>query len=161
MKIIKLHDALSRIANNSPYYQYKYSNDEVEKDAFLTKKQSRYALLLGAGASVESSIPSANDMINYFASAICKSKIVCRGIFDDTNKNRLEWLRKNGYYDNNEDLYSSLFEKCFEKRYERRDFIEKQVEGKIPSLGYIALAHLLKKQTFDTIITTNFDELIY
>ena len=160
MKTIKLEEALNRIANSSPYYQYKYSSNESKKDEFLIKKQSRYALFLGAGASVESEVLSAEGMIKYFATAICKIG-ECRGIFNDNHENRLEWLRKRGYYKGDDDLYSSLFEKSFPKRYERRDFIEKQVEGKIPSLGYIALAHLLKKQTFDTIITTNFDDLIY
>ena len=56
--------------------------------------------------------------------------------------------------------YSSLFEKKFDLAPQRRRFIEKEVDGKLPSIGYAYLVSLVKHNFFDSIFTTNFDDLV-
>ena len=43
---------------------------------------------------------------------------------------------------------------------QRRAFIEEEVAGKFPSLGYAYLIRLIEKGYFNTVFTTNFDDLL-
>ncbi|PYD08586.1 hypothetical protein DND62_26415 [Pseudomonas syringae pv. pisi] len=56
--------------------------------------------------------------------------------------------------------YSSLFEKKFDLPTQRRRFVEQEVDGKFPSIGYAYLTSLVDENYFNTIFTTNFDDLI-
>jgi tetratricopeptide (TPR) repeat protein len=135
----------NRLNPNSPYYEHEQN------------KRPHFAIFLGAGASVESGIHSANRMIEDFVKRICA--VECPEI--KTDKEKYKWLKDHKYYLEEREKYGSLFEKCFPTEVDRREYIESQVDGKTPSLGYIALAHLIKTKIVDTIITTNFDDLIY
>lgn len=135
----------SRLNPSSPYYEHEHN------------KRPHFAIFLGAGASVESGIHSADQMITDFIKRICA--VECPEIKKDGEKDK--WLKENNYYKTETDKYGSLFEKCFPTEVDRREYIESQVDGKVPSLGYIALAHLIKTKIVDTIITTNFDDLVY
>lgn len=119
--------------------------------------RARFAVFLGAGASVESDISSANKMIEEFIKMICAAE--CPEIDTDSEKDK--WLKSNCCYKTDKDKYGSLFESCYPTEFDRREYIESQVDGKVPSLGYIALAHLIKSKIIDTILTTNFDDLVY
>lgn len=122
--------------------------------------RQKFLIFLGAGASVESEIPSANKMINDFIKEICDKE--CS---EFPSCKREKWVKS--YYRNEEDKYSSLFEKCYRTEAERRDIIAKYIEGNNPlkgndpSIGYIILAHLIREKYVDTVITTNFDDLVY
>ncbi|EPF7491387.1 SIR2 family protein, partial [Proteus mirabilis] len=63
------------------------------------------------------------------------------------------------WYDESNE-YSSLFEKKFDLPAQRRRFVEQQVDKKLPSIGYAYLVELFDKGYFDTVFTTNFDDLI-
>lgn len=56
--------------------------------------------------------------------------------------------------------YSSLFEKKFDLPTQRRRFVEQEVDSKLPSIGYSYLVSLVDNNYFNTIFTTNFDDLI-
>lgn len=56
--------------------------------------------------------------------------------------------------------YSSLFQKKFDLPAQRRRFVEEQVDSKLPSIGYSYMVSLFQAGYFDTIFTTNFDDLI-
>lgn len=56
--------------------------------------------------------------------------------------------------------YSSLFERKYDLQRQRRIFVEKEVSNATPSLGYAYLTSLVNQTYFNTIFTTNFDDLI-
>ncbi|MGN7837678.1 SIR2 family protein [Stenotrophomonas sp. 22385] len=56
--------------------------------------------------------------------------------------------------------YSSLFERRFDLPRQRRMFIEAEVADKSPSIGYAYLVRLIENGYFNTVFTTNFDDLI-
>ena len=140
-----VHEMANRLNPNSPYYEHEHN------------KRPHFAVFLGAGASMESGIRSAGQMSEDFVSMICA--VECPSIHAKPKKDK--WLRDNGYYQTIRDKYASLFERCYPTEVDRREYIESQVDSKVPSLGYIALAHLIKAKAVDTLITTNFDDLIY
>ncbi|MGY0632740.1 SIR2 family protein [Luteimonas sp. A478] len=56
--------------------------------------------------------------------------------------------------------YSSLFEKNFDLPRQRRMFVEQEVAGKVPNLGYAYLVRLIEEELVNTVFTTNFDDLL-
>jgi hypothetical protein len=111
-----------------------------------------FALFLGAGASNSSGVKSAMEMINEWR------KMHCRMYKAATETNE-EHLEKQYWYDKPEE-YSTLFEKLFDEPSQRREYIESCIEGSNPSWGYIYLVNLIAHNVFNTIFTTNFDDLI-
>lgn len=67
--------------------------------------------------------------------------------------------REGGWYDPAKE-YSSLFEKRYDLQRQRRMFVEAEVGGKTPSIGYAYLTALVSQNYFNTIFTTNFDDLL-
>jgi len=148
--------------------------NEVANDKLLIKKRSvkdladyirirsgttpNYALFLGAGASVTSGIRTGFDLVQEWRREIYQrlSPEPYSSPKESTN-----WLSKNHpdwYEQSNE--YSSLFEKKFDLPSQRRRFVELQVDKKLPSIGYAYLVELFESNYFDTVFTTNFDDLI-
>ena len=62
------------------------------------------------------------------------------------------------YCSNNE--YSILFELLYDQPSQRREHIESLIKDAKPSWGYIYLVNLLRKKVFNTVFTTNFDDLL-
>lgn len=56
--------------------------------------------------------------------------------------------------------YSHYFQECYPLPMARQRFIDTQVSGCNPSLGYLCLADLVCKGRFKSIWTTNFDSLV-
>lgn len=105
-----------------------------------------FTLFLGAGASITSGIKSAKEMIEEWKA----SYIDMYGL----EKLKLEpWLEKGNEY-------SELFEKLYDQPTQRREYIERCIVNSNPSWGYVYLVNLLKEKTFNTVFTTNFDDLI-
>ena len=119
---------------------------------------SNFALLLGAGCSITSGVRSATELSEIWAREIYES-------YDGDPKDNLGRIRdyfKQNYSDwyNPNHEYSSLFEKRYDLPAQRRAFVEEEVAGKFPSLGYAYLIRLIENRYFNTIFTTNFDDLI-
>lgn len=117
-----------------------------------------YCLFLGAGASVTSGIHTAVELVNGW-----RREIFTRLAHTPYNsdKEAQDWLKNHHpdwYEPGNE--YSSLFEKKFDLPSQRRRFVELQVDKKLPSIGYAYLVELFESKCFDTVFTTNFDDLI-
>ncbi|MEW5717237.1 MAG: tetratricopeptide repeat protein [Chloroflexota bacterium] len=119
--------------------------------------RARFAFFLGAGASVESRIPAANGMIRDFKRRIVEDE--CPDCFK-TDAEKENWLTTQSWYDAN-NPYGSLFVRCEPKEIGRQRYIEKLIEGCKPSVGYLMLANLFATGHINTIITTNFDDLVY
>lgn len=117
-----------------------------------------YSLFLGAGSSVTSGIKTGYQLVEEW-----RKEIYTRFSRSDytTPEEAREWLSANhpDWYDQNNE-YSSLFEKKFDLPSQRRRFVELQVDRKLPSIGYAYLVELFESKFFDTIFTTNFDDLI-
>lgn len=128
---------------------------------FISNKSddhSNYCLLLGAGASVSSGVRTASTLIKQWR------KEISTEMGADTNLNeiqQIEFLKNNqgSWYDLNKE-YSSLFERRFDLQRQRRVFVEREVSGKSPSIGYVYLTALVELGYLNTIFTTNFDDLI-
>ena len=56
--------------------------------------------------------------------------------------------------------YSALFENRYDLQRHRRIFVEHEVSGKTPSIGYAYLVKLIEQGFFNTVFTTNFDDLL-
>lgn len=108
-----------------------------------------FCLFLGAGASVTSGVIPAREMIDKWRDSY--KEMYCDNSDD---KIRAE------HWFNSEDEYSVLFEKLYDQPSQRREFIESCINEANPSWGYVYLVNLIKKKVFNTIFTTNFDDLL-
>lgn len=127
-----------------------------------------YSFLLGAGASIESGIPSAYDCIwqwkkDIFLShndALIES---CNNVKLDSVKRKIQlWLDSQGIYpkEDSAEEYSFYAEKAFLSEEERRNFFQKLVEGHNPSLGYHLISILAQSGFVKYVWTTNFDGMM-
>jgi Flp pilus assembly protein TadD len=79
-------------------------------------------------------------------------------------KQQQAWLAAQPWYaeaSKNGTLYSALFEMYEQKERGRQLYIEQMIEGRKPSFGYVVLANLMARNYVNTVVTTNFDDLIY
>jgi len=110
-----------------------------------------FALLLGAGASVSSGIKEASQLISEWRTK--HHSMYGRGQALDDYLRQQVWFEK-------PDEYSVLFEALYDQPSQRREFIESCIEGRTPSWGHIYLVNLLRQRVFNTVFTTNFDDLV-
>ncbi len=119
----------------------------------VTRNQDipNFALLLGAGASSNSEVKTAREMIDTWRIQLYERS---------GSKTSFEhWLRRQSWY-KSDDEYSLLFELIYDQPSQRRVYIEECVKDAHPSWGYVYLTNLMKHDFFDVVFTTNFDELI-
>ena len=128
-----------------------------------------YTLFLGAGASISSGIPLANNLIfewkNKLFLDLKDNDITFKNIsFEDWISNKNEKQSYKLWNENNnpegEKDYSLLFSTLYQTKKERQLFIEQIIDNKKPAFGYLFLAGLISIQKFNRILTTNFDDLI-
>ncbi|WP_211090053.1 hypothetical protein [Aeromonas hydrophila] len=113
------------------------------------EKKPNYSLLLGAGASFTSGINTGVDLINEWRKEIY---IRLSGDQQYTENKAVEYLKTNeGSWYTQTNEYSSLFEKKFDLPSQRRRFVEKEVDNKLPSIGYCYLVSLVNNSYFNTI----------
>jgi len=141
-------------------HKQKNINDLIAYLENSTTATPNYSFFLGAGASVTSGISTAIDLVENWRRQTFFS---LNEKADDgaSEKQMIEWLGKNelNWYSEKTE-YSSLFEHKFSLPKQRMDFIEKQVSGKMPSIGYPYLVKLSEKSYCDVVFTTNFDDLL-
>lgn len=125
-----------------------------------TKEESspaNYSIFLGAGASVTSGIRTASQLIDEWANELYERFTRQKPSDPLTAKQYFEKEHPSWY--NSDNPYSSLFEKKFDLPTQRRRFVEQEVSNKLPSIGYSYLTSLIDENYFNTIFTTNFDDL--
>ncbi|MEG6362497.1 MULTISPECIES: SIR2 family protein [Enterobacter cloacae complex] len=105
-----------------------------------------FTLFLGAGASITSGVESAGGMVKRWRKAYAS-------MHGEDELSQQPWFDK-------ENEYSELFEALYDQPTQRREFIESCITGANPSWGYVYLTNLLDKGHFNTIFTTNFDDLV-
>ena len=130
-----------------------------------------YSIFLGAGASVASGIKTGGNLVNEWRKDTYEKDGL--NYYSDLDKYSLEereekakeraidyLIKKHGVWYNPQNEYSSLFERKFDLPVQRRRFVEDLVDGHLPSIGYLFLITLINNNFFNTIFTTNFDDLI-
>ena len=110
-----------------------------------------FTLFLGAGASVQSNVKHANKMISVWRNKYYE--------IYGKKQEKAEFLRKQFWY-NDSSEYSNLFELLYDQPSQRREYIESCLKDANPSWGYIYLVNLIRKNVFNTVFTTNFDDLL-
>lgn len=130
-------------------------------------KNGEVDFFLGAGASVNSGIPTGGDLIWFFKREIyCIENHISTEKFKDlklpsTQKLLQDYFDKKGDYPpkyaSNE--YSFYFQECYNSYIARKRFIESKVARHNPSLGYLCLADMMIKNKITRVWTTNFDAL--
>ena len=142
----------------------RYVSDLLRFIETRTDNNPNYSLLLGSGCSVTSNIRSGGELINEWRKEIFNNLIKYDEKYKENEYSTEEatnYLTKNcGSWYNKTNEYSSLFEKKYDLPRQRRMFVEKEVSDKTPSIGYAYLINLIKDSYFNTIFTTNFDDLI-
>jgi hypothetical protein len=119
---------------------------------------ANYSLLLGAGCSVSSNVRSASALVEQWRREVFQRLSPSGSYAVDT---AIEFLTKNhAVWYNPQREYSSLFEKNFDLPRQRRMFVEQEVAGKIPNLGYAYLVRIIEEGFVNTVFTTNFDDLV-
>lgn len=151
---MQTQSALIQLSAKKRYYS--------DLSRFLTTRTSdvpNFTLLLGAGCSISSGIRSASEL-----TALWKKEIygAAHPEEDDAPLPKInEYLARehaSWYVANRE--YSCLFEHRFDLPRQRRMFIEAEVSEKQPNIGYAYLIRLIEAGYFNTIFTTNFDDLV-
>lgn len=126
--------------------------DEIFED-YEKNKDTDYVFFLGAGCSVSSGIKLASELAEEWYEELKKQKLKFEK-FNKENKINPETTMDYGKY------YFQIFEALFPTPLAQQKEIQKITEDKTPSLGYYVLSELMQKNQFNTIITTNFDNLI-
>ena len=114
-----------------------------------------FSVFLGAGASVTSGVRSGQTLVNVW-------KDECVKMENDKGLSRDDYFSPSyapEWFDPS-NAYSSLFEHRYDLQRQRRIFVEHEVAGKSPSLGYAYLVSLIENGFFNTVFTTNFDDLL-
>lgn len=122
-------------------------------DLIITRNQEipNFALLLGSGASINSGVRTAREMIDAWRIQLYERS--------RAKANFERWLRRQSWYES-DDEYSLLFELVCDQPSQRRVYIEKCLKNAHPSWEYVYLTNLIKNDYFDVVLTTNFDDLI-
>jgi hypothetical protein len=141
--------------------------DEFIRAIAISKKDT-FAFLLGAGCSISSGIPSAQDCIWDWKGAIYKSNNTNTNDWIDNYKNPKvqnviqTWLDNQGGYvpEGSKDEYSFYAKKCFPIEKNRSQYFQNISSNAKPSIGYRTIPILVKYGFLDSIWTTNFDDLV-
>jgi hypothetical protein len=146
--------------------------NQLQFDEFLRSvaisKNDTYTLLLGAGSSITSGIPSANDCIWDWKGTIYKSNNSSTNDWINNFRNPKvqntiqSWLDNQGSYverDSKEE-YSFYAKKCFPIEKNRSQYFQKICSNVKPSIGYRTIPLLVKNGLLDSVWTTNLDDLV-
>ncbi len=130
-------------------------------------KDSPHALVLGAGASLTSGVPTASSCVNEWKRSIFVTNNpalrdhVAEITLPSVRKRIDGWLKANGYWpaDGGDD-YGYFIEKCHPIADDRRRFFEPWIREARPHIGYQLLCLLAESQVIKSVWTTNFDGLV-
>jgi len=134
----------------------RFIGNTTESDENGTIKTPNYSILLGSGASITSGIRSGQKLISDWK----------KQVYEECNTNEdlsiddyfMPGNAPSWYEDSN--AYSVLFENRFDLQRHRRMFVEREVANARPSMGYAYLVKLIENGFFNTVFTTNFDDLL-
>ena len=131
----------------------------------LFEQGNRPVLLLGAGCSIRSGILSTDAFVERAAAWEYARQ---HGFSTEDLRIRRSdwypWLKSQKWFDeskSNAENYPKVVEQLLQPRIARKEFFTKILNPCIePRVGYRTLAKLIGSRVFDTILTTNFDDLV-
>jgi tetratricopeptide (TPR) repeat protein len=132
---------------------------EEFRQQHLQMNDRAFCFILGAGASVQSGIPSGASFVKQWI-----RELHVQEDFDHLNLE--EWADQNlGIpnfdYQEAASFYAEIYKRRFQDDPEKGyAFLEDAMNDKEPSYGYIVLAQILSKTRHKVVITTNFDNLV-
>ena len=128
--------------------------DEIYAD-FKKNEDTEYIFFLGAGCSKSSGIPLASELAKQWYEEL---KEQTPKFYKFTTHHKIKKSTKIDFAK----LYFEIFEELFPTPIMQQQEIQRITnDDKVnPSLGYYVLASLMQERPFNTIITTNFDNLI-
>ena len=133
----------------------------------FSTRAPQLALFLGAGASAQSFVPTADQMIDVLLQQIyCTERGVPVEAVDLGDRHQVRRLREtySGQQglprDDDPRFYSEVFERAYPSAEDRGSFTESQVRDAFPNYGHHALAALVASNSVRLIVTSNFDPLI-
>lgn len=143
----------------------------MDFDAFLRSfkqnKDSSFAFLLGAGASITSGVQSAEDCIWDWKKLIYLSKNpTCESFLDihaEYCRKKIQvWIDEQGCYpkEKSEQEYVFYAENAFPLSGDRTKYFKDLCSDKSPNIGYKLLCMLHKYGVLKSVWTTNFDGLV-
>lgn len=146
-------------------------NYYLEFDAFLRSfglsKSGKYTFLLGAGSSISSGLPSAQQCIWDWKKAIYVSRNKVKApIFDVRQENVQkiiqDWLDSTGEFPplNSDKEYEDYVEKAYPLESDRKEYFAQLSRNAKPAIGYKLLIELFKYGKIASIWSTNFDGLV-
>lgn len=115
----------------------------------------KFCFFLGAGASVESGIPSAYKLVQRWDSELSDQ-------FSDISKRWSEWKKQYGVNQNNmANFYSEYYSWRFtDDEAAGHLFLQSVLQNSVSNRGYGMLANILINTRSNIVITTNFDQLV-
>jgi tetratricopeptide (TPR) repeat protein len=142
------------MANDFNIHHIRYA---IGKNITGTVKRPHFAIFLGAGASKDSHIKLAWEMMEDFKKIILADE----GLTFDTDKEKDDWFEAQEWFKQSDNKYSCLFCRAYKTDIDRRNYIQDVIAEGEASLGYIILSNFIAEGYVETIITTNFDDLVY
>jgi tetratricopeptide (TPR) repeat protein len=142
-------------------HKKKSINDLARFISTRTDNNPNYSLLFGAGCSISSGVRSATQLAKEWRHEMfvsCAGDKADAAATEDMQRQYLQ-THESSWYDIAKE-YSCLFEKRFDLQRQRRMFVEAEVSGKTPSIGHAYLTALVEQNYFNTIFTTNFDDIL-
>ena len=123
---------------------------------------SRYVLFLGAGASVESGVPAASWIVQDLLRRSYADKVKPADANSVPESDIRNWATNLPWFqtDSEESEYAKVMRNVLLVRGIQADYLKTLFRDKSPSSGYRYLGALVSKGIFQTIVTTNFDDLV-
>ena len=122
-------------------------------------------LILGAGASIKSGIPTAAKLsLEVLKLGYCKERDLDLGYQNLTESDCRNWFKQKTWFDNQknlEDLFPVVVKYILNVPSERKEFLSKYLRPEIiPSRGYEGVVNLMERGYFETTLTSNFDQCV-
>jgi SIR2-like domain len=134
---------------------------------FRATQPARPIVLLGAGASFRSGVPLADALVAQIA-RLAFARLELGNPAAISRVTLSDWkpfLEKQPWFTQGADRLADNFpyavEHFLKPQSVRRDFFVDVISDKTPSQGYLNLAELIMHRLCSTVLTTNFDSLIY
>lgn len=146
-------------------------NYNLEFDAFLRSfglsKSGKYAFLLGAGCSISSGLPSAQQCIWDWKKEIFRTNNKINAPIFDVRQESVQkiiqnWLDNTGQFPslNSDNEYEYYIERTFPIEADRKEYFAQLSRKAKPAIGYKLLIELFKYGKIASIWSTNFDGLV-
>lgn len=143
----------------------------LDFDAFLRSfglsKNSKYAFLLGAGCSISSGLPSAQQCIWDWKKAIYSTRNKVKTPIFDVRQARVQriiqnWLDSTGEFPplGDDSEYELFVEKAYPIEADRKEYFAQMSRNAKPSIGYQLLIELFRFGKVASVWSTNFDGLV-